>query len=83
MCWAVPCNINTIEMNFASSWCKKFSQQVETSRFASTVGANQRMDVSALDAQCDVVDCNEATKLFGEPLRLKNNVAHADRIRYH
>jgi hypothetical protein len=34
------------------------------------------MDVAALDAQVDIIDCSKTLELFGQVLCFKNDVCH-------
>ena len=53
---------------------EKFGQKVETSGFAGSIRADQRVDRPALDAQVDVADRHEARELLGEALGLEDDV---------
>lgn len=58
-------DVIAVVKNLAFGWLQKLGQQVETRCLAGAIGSDQRMDVPAPDLQIDILDGNEAGKLFG------------------
>ena len=53
---------------------QEMREQVEAGGLAGAVGADQRVDRAAADAQAHVLDRDEALELLGEPARFENRV---------
>src|SRR5262249_18482250 len=75
-----PGNVVALEDDAALGGTEKFGEQIEASRLAGPVGADQRVDLAALDAQVDVADRHEARVFLGEALGLEDGlVGHETR----
>jgi hypothetical protein len=70
----------SIEQDAAAGGDQKLGQQIENRGLAGTVGADQRMDVSTLNAQTDLIDSHEAFELLDEIAGFQNKVSHGSQI---
>ena len=62
-------DVNTVECDGSARRVQELGQQVKKSCFSGAVGADQRMNVTALDSQVDVIDGDKALEFFGEAAR--------------
>ncbi len=63
----------------AARRAEKLGQQVEASRLARTVGADQRVNGPAPDSQIDIIHRNEAGEFLGQSLRFENEIINRQR----
>ena len=74
-------DIRAVVEDLPAAGFEELGEQVENSRFAGAVWADQRVDRSTAHAQVDPPYGAKAAKLLGQPARLKNEVRH--RICFH
>ena len=67
-------DVCAVEGNAAIRGWQELRQQVEKRGFASAVGTDQCMDVSALDFQIHIVDGDESLELFTQAARFQNEL---------
>ena len=67
-------DVYAVEGNVAIRGRQKLREQVEKRGFASAVGTDQCMDMSALDFQIHIVDGDESLKLFTQAARFQNEL---------
>ena len=72
--WLALGNVLAIEQNLTTGRDVEFGQQIENSGFASTVGADQGMDLAALDAEVNATDGNKALELFHKFIGFQNEI---------
>ncbi len=66
-------DVGAIERDGAATGVQELGQQIEERGLAGTVGANQGVDVAALDLQVHLVDGNESLEFLGQLASFKNN----------
>jgi hypothetical protein len=67
-------NVNAIERDAAMRGRQELGQQIEKGGFTSAVGADQCMDMSALDLQIHVIDGNEPLELLAQAAGFQNEL---------
>ena len=64
-------DIDAVEADAAAAGVQKLGQQIEERGFASTIGADQRVDMAAPDFQVNLVDRHESLEFFGQSTRFQ------------
>jgi hypothetical protein len=72
--WLALGNVLAIEQNLTAGGNVKFGQQIEDSGFASTIGADQGMDLASLDAEVNATDGNKTLELFHKFMGFQNEI---------
>jgi len=74
--WLQHGDVTSVEQNLTRAGHQKFGQQIEASRLASTIGADQRMDMSAPDLQIDFTDGGESFEFTRQLTGFQDDVGH-------
>ncbi|MCY1225006.1 hypothetical protein D9M72_371890 [compost metagenome] len=69
-------DVVAVEQDRAGRGLEEFGEQVEAGRLAGTVGADERVDRTALHREVDLADRGESLEFLGELACFKNDVAH-------
>ena len=72
--WLTLGNVLAIEQNLTTGGNVKFGQQIENSGFASTIRADQGMDLASLDAEVNATDGDKALELFHKFIGFQNEI---------
>ena len=67
-------DVYAVEVNAPIRGRQKLREQVEKRGFASAVGTDQCMDMSALDFQIDIIDGDKSFELFTQAARFQNEL---------
>jgi hypothetical protein len=69
-------DVAALEGDAAARRGEEVREQIEARRLAGPVGADERVDRAAPDAEGDVAHRDETAELLGEPLGLQDRVIH-------
>jgi hypothetical protein len=72
--WLALGNVLAIEQNLTTGGNVKFGQQIENSGFASTIRADQGMDLASLDIEVNATDGDKALELFHKFIGFQNEI---------
>ena len=72
--WLALGNVLAIKQNLTTGGNVKFGQQIENSGFASTIRADQGMDLASLDAEVNATDGDKALELFHKFIGFQNEI---------